>query len=57
MLADNAPVGIINTDSDLRNYLLHDTGFNFPNSTISEIMKLYPGTYVTVVGLIHTTVG
>ena len=39
---DNAPVGIINTDEDLRNYLLYGTGFNFPNSTVTEIMKLYP---------------
>ena len=39
---DNAPIGVINTDEDLRDYLLYQTGFNFPNSTISEIMKLYP---------------
>ncbi|CAJ2513473.1 Uu.00g015920.m01.CDS01 [Anthostomella pinea] len=29
---DNAPVGVINTNEDLRNFLLHDTGFNFPNA-------------------------
>ncbi|KAI0965674.1 alpha/beta-hydrolase [Xylaria arbuscula] len=39
---DNAPVGIINTDADLRTYLSRDTGFNFPASVISHIMKLYP---------------
>lgn len=38
---DNAPFGI-NTDSDLRNFLLYDTGFQFPNSTVSKIMELYP---------------
>ncbi|KAI0541187.1 Alpha/Beta hydrolase protein [Xylaria digitata] len=39
---DNAPVGVINTDTDLYNYLLHDTGFGFPASTIWRIMELYP---------------
>ncbi|KAI1419730.1 alpha/beta-hydrolase [Xylaria sp. FL1777] len=39
---DNAPVGVINTDADLRAYLLHDTGFGFPASTVSRIMQLYP---------------
>ncbi|KAI1302478.1 alpha/beta-hydrolase [Xylaria venustula] len=39
---DNAPVGIINTDADLRTYLSRDTGFNFPASVISHIMDLYP---------------
>ncbi|KAI0106234.1 Alpha/Beta hydrolase protein [Nemania sp. FL0031] len=39
---DNAPVGVINTDTDLYNYLLYDTGFGFPPSTISRIMELYP---------------
>jgi len=38
---DNAPFGI-NTDEDLRDYLLYDTGFQFPNSTVTEIMRLYP---------------
>lgn len=38
----NAPQGSINTDEDLRAYLLYDTGFNFPNATVSRIMKLYP---------------
>ncbi|KAI0419171.1 alpha/beta-hydrolase [Xylaria grammica] len=39
---DNAPVGVINTDTDLRSYLLRDTGFGFPASTVSRIMELYP---------------
>ncbi|KAI3342026.1 Alpha/Beta hydrolase protein [Ustulina deusta] len=39
---DNAPVGVINTDADLYNYLLRDTGFGFPASTVSRIMQLYP---------------
>ncbi|KAI3332170.1 alpha/beta-hydrolase [Xylariaceae sp. AK1471] len=39
---DNAPVGSINTDLDLYNYLLHDSGFGFPASTVSRIMELYP---------------
>lgn len=39
---DNAPVGVINTDADLRTYLLRDTGFGFPASTVSRIMDLYP---------------
>ncbi|KAI1133657.1 Alpha/Beta hydrolase protein [Nemania abortiva] len=39
---DNAPVGVINTDTDLYNYLLRDTGFGFPPSTVSRIMELYP---------------
>lgn len=39
VIADNAPFGI-NTDSELRDYLLYQTGFNFPNSTITEIMTL-----------------
>lgn len=34
--------GIVNTDAELRYYLLHATGFQFPNSTISRIMELYP---------------
>ncbi|KAI0430422.1 alpha/beta-hydrolase [Xylaria sp. FL1042] len=39
---DNAPVGVINTDADLRTYLQQDTGFGFPPSTIARIMQLYP---------------
>ncbi|TGJ87675.1 hypothetical protein E0Z10_g1114 [Xylaria hypoxylon] len=39
---DNAPVGTINTDTDLYNYLQRDTGFGFPASTIRRIMQLYP---------------
>ncbi|KAF2967191.1 hypothetical protein GQX73_g6362 [Xylaria multiplex] len=39
---DNAPVGVVNTDADLYNYLLHDTGFGFPVSTIRRVMELYP---------------
>ncbi|KAK7541375.1 Alpha/Beta hydrolase protein [Phyllosticta citricarpa] len=39
---DNAPVGIINTDDDLRSFLLNDTGFDFPASTVDRIMELYP---------------
>lgn len=41
--SDNAPAdGTINTDDDLRHFLLHRTGFNFPNTTISRILELYP---------------
>ncbi|KAI0815980.1 alpha/beta-hydrolase [Xylaria sp. FL0064] len=39
---DNAPVGLINTDADLRTYLQRDTGFGFPPATIARIMQLYP---------------
>ncbi|KAI2616547.1 alpha/beta-hydrolase [Hypoxylon sp. NC1633] len=39
---DNAPVGIINTDADLRSFLLLQTGFDFPASTIDGILELYP---------------
>ncbi|KAL7628237.1 hypothetical protein AAE478_002436 [Parahypoxylon ruwenzoriense] len=39
---DNAPVGVINTDTDLREYLLHGTGFDFPPSTVDRILELYP---------------
>ncbi len=39
---DNAPVGTINTDEDLRNYLLHDTGFGLTDTAVSRIMELYP---------------
>ncbi|KAJ4423169.1 hypothetical protein N0V82_002163 [Gnomoniopsis sp. IMI 355080] len=38
----NAPQGVVDTDEELRDYLLYDTGFDFPNSTISRIMELYP---------------
>lgn len=38
---DNAPVGI-NTDADLRTYLLQRTGFDFPVATVDRIMELYP---------------
>ncbi|KAI0387322.1 alpha/beta-hydrolase [Hypomontagnella monticulosa] len=38
---DNAPMGI-NTDEDLRNFLLHRTGFDFPSTTVDRIMELYP---------------
>ncbi|KAH9998075.1 alpha/beta-hydrolase [Xylariaceae sp. FL0662B] len=38
---DNAPEGI-NTDADLRTYLLHETGFDFPASTVERILELYP---------------
>ena len=39
---DNAPVGLINTDEDLYNYLLTGLGFDFPPSTVRRIMELYP---------------
>lgn len=39
---DNAPDGLINTDEDLGDYLLYDSGFDFPNSTVSHILELYP---------------
>lgn len=39
---DNAPPGVINTDDDLYNYLLGSTGYDFPPSTVREIMRLYP---------------
>lgn len=39
---DNAPVGTINTDEDLRNYLSYEAGFDFPDSTVARIMELYP---------------
>lgn len=38
----NAPQGVVNTDEDLRKYLLEGTGFGFPESTIDQIMELYP---------------
>ncbi|KAH7028660.1 Alpha/Beta hydrolase protein [Macrophomina phaseolina] len=40
---DNAPADAsINTDADLRAFLLHRTSFNFPNTTIDRILELYP---------------
>ncbi|EOD43180.1 putative lipase 3 precursor protein [Neofusicoccum parvum UCRNP2] len=40
---DNAPAdGTINTDADLRHYLLHRTGFNFPPATVDRLLELYP---------------
>ncbi|KAI5862661.1 alpha/beta-hydrolase [Durotheca rogersii] len=39
---DNAPVGVINTDTDLRKYLLHGVGFDFPSTTVDHILELYP---------------
>ncbi|KAI1170255.1 alpha/beta-hydrolase [Nemania sp. FL0916] len=41
---DNAPVGAgkIDTDTELFNFLKRDTGFGFPDSTITRIMQLYP---------------
>ncbi|KAI1415648.1 alpha/beta-hydrolase [Hypoxylon sp. FL1857] len=38
---DNAPIGI-NTDEDLRIYLLHGTGFDFLAATVDHILELYP---------------
>ncbi|KAI0402052.1 Alpha/Beta hydrolase protein [Xylaria palmicola] len=39
---DNAPVGTINTDADLRGFLLRDTGFGLPAAAVARIMQLYP---------------
>ncbi|KAK6367473.1 hypothetical protein LTR64_007449 [Lithohypha guttulata] len=40
---DNAPSdGVINTDEDLFAFLLNSTGFDFPSSTVDQIMQLYP---------------
>lgn len=39
---DNAPVGAINTDDDLHEYLLNGVGFGYPASVVSEIMQAYP---------------
>ncbi|KAF1987168.1 alpha/beta-hydrolase [Aulographum hederae CBS 113979] len=39
---DNAPVDAINTDAQLREYLLHGGGFGYPSATVDEIMQLYP---------------
>ncbi|KXT08594.1 hypothetical protein AC579_7063 [Pseudocercospora musae] len=39
---DNAPDGTINTDADLKNYLLTQVGFGYPDSTVDHIMSLYP---------------
>ncbi|KAI4870486.1 alpha/beta-hydrolase [Hypoxylon rubiginosum] len=38
---DNAPLGI-NTDEDLRTFLLQGVGFDFPAATVDHIMELYP---------------
>ncbi|KAI1076742.1 alpha/beta-hydrolase [Whalleya microplaca] len=38
---DNAPLGI-NTDADLRAYLLHESGFAFPAATVDRVLALYP---------------
>ncbi|OTB03037.1 hypothetical protein M426DRAFT_61060 [Hypoxylon sp. CI-4A] len=39
---DNAPVGVINTDEDLRTYILKGVGFDFPAATVDHILELYP---------------
>lgn len=39
---DNAPPGVINTDQDLYDYLLGSTGYDFPPSVVSEILRFYP---------------
>lgn len=39
---DNAPVGTMNTDEDIRTYLRDGLGFDFPDSVVDEIMELYP---------------
>lgn len=39
---DNAPVGTMNTDEDIRNFLLYEIGFDFPESVVGKIMELYP---------------
>lgn len=40
---DNAPAdGAVNTDDDIYRVLLNDTGFDFPPSTVRELMRLYP---------------
>ena len=38
---DNAPLGVVNTDEDVYT-VLHNSGFDFPPSTIRKIMELYP---------------
>lgn len=38
---DNAPIGV-NTDADLRDFLLHGTGFDFPATTVDRILEIYP---------------
>lgn len=39
----NAPSdGVIDTDDDLRWYLATQTGFDFPNSAIEDLLRLYP---------------
>ncbi|KAI1810587.1 alpha/beta-hydrolase [Poronia punctata] len=40
---DNAPTTRpINTDEDLYKYLLHESGFGFPESVVKHIMEIYP---------------
>jgi carboxylesterase type B len=39
---DNAPVGAINTDDDLYQFLLTGVGFGYTASAVREIMDLYP---------------
>ncbi|KAI1443935.1 alpha/beta-hydrolase [Annulohypoxylon stygium] len=38
---DNAPLGI-DTDEELRTFLLQGVGFDFPAATVDHIMELYP---------------
>ncbi|KAI1386922.1 alpha/beta-hydrolase [Hypoxylon trugodes] len=38
---DNAPLGI-DSDTELRDFLLHGTGFDFPDATVDRILELYP---------------
>ncbi|KAI1776721.1 alpha/beta-hydrolase [Hypoxylon cercidicola] len=38
---DNAPAGI-DTDEELRTFLLQGVGFDFPAATVDHIMELYP---------------
>lgn len=38
---DNAPSGI-NTTEQMRQYLLHDSGFGFTESMVDKILELYP---------------
>lgn len=39
---DNAPVGAINSDEDLYEFLLNGVGFGYTPSAVREIMRLYP---------------
>lgn len=38
---DNGPLGI-DTDTQLKNYILHDSGWGFTDAMADEIMRLYP---------------